>query len=100
MKFSKPLFRRHSASFRLESLLKYTSFAQGLFGFFLFEEPPYFTAEPESRISVEVEASVDIACGAMGECGEGAGQWWEGRDAVALSRAELPPLEGLLECDG
>ncbi|XP_054428409.1 protein sidekick-1 [Pteronotus mesoamericanus] len=29
-------------------------------------EPPYFTSEPESRISAEVEASVDIACGAMG----------------------------------
>ncbi|XP_045680287.1 protein sidekick-1 isoform X1 [Phyllostomus hastatus] len=28
-------------------------------------EPPYFTAEPESRISAAVEASVDLACGAM-----------------------------------
>lgn len=37
---------------------------------FLFEEPPYFTAEPESRILGEVEESVDIPCRAMGEYGK------------------------------
>lgn len=34
---------------------------------FLFKEPPYFTAEPESRILVEVEETVDIMCRAMGK---------------------------------
>lgn len=37
---------------------------------FLFKEPPYFTAEPESRILGEVEESVDIPCRAMGEYGK------------------------------
>lgn len=46
---------------------------RGRFVFFLFKEPPYFTAEPESRILVEVEETVDLACGAMGEWGAGSG---------------------------
>lgn len=38
--------------------------------FSLFKEPPYFTAEPESRILGEVEETVDIPCRAMGEYGK------------------------------
>ena len=38
----------------------------------MFKEPPYFTAEPERRILVDVEETVDIVCRAMGECGEAA----------------------------
>lgn len=38
--------------------------------FLCFEEPPYFTAEPESVILAEVEKDVDILCQAMGECTE------------------------------
>nr|XP_053782234.1 protein sidekick-1 isoform X3 [Desmodus rotundus] len=50
-------------------------------------EPPYFTAEPESRISVEVEASVDIACGAMGV--PLPTLWWY-KDAVRISPPQHP----------
>lgn len=32
------------------------------------QEPPYFTAEPQSVILAEVEKDVDILCQAMGEC--------------------------------
>lgn len=41
----------------------------GAIFFSLFKEPPYFTAEPESRILGEVEETVDIPCRAMGEYG-------------------------------
>lgn len=42
----------------------------GVVFFSLFKEPPYFTAEPESRILGEVEETVDIPCRAMGEYGQ------------------------------
>lgn len=52
----------------------YFSFCRGflclLLFVFCFEEPPYFTAEPESVILAEVEKDVDILCQAMGECAE------------------------------
>lgn len=47
-----------------------TSFYLGAVFFSLFKEPPYFTAEPESRILGEVEETVDIPCRAMGEYGK------------------------------
>lgn len=55
----------------------------------LFKEPPYFTAEPESRILAEVEETVDVVCRAMGECGEAAEKQPQDRGTeVAFSRAE------------
>lgn len=57
--------------------------------FCLFKEPPYFTAEPESRILAEVEETVDVVCRAMGECGEAAEKQPQDRGTEgAFSRAE------------
>ncbi|XP_070270398.1 LOW QUALITY PROTEIN: protein sidekick-1 [Myotis yumanensis] len=50
-------------------------------------EPPYFTAEPESRIVVEVEETVDMACAAMGAPLPRL-QWY--KDAVPLSQLQDP----------
>ena len=50
-----------------KGLLKYISGLGSVSVFFLFKEPPYFTAEPECRILAEVEENVDIVCEAMGE---------------------------------
>ncbi|XP_048186046.1 protein sidekick-1 isoform X1 [Perognathus longimembris pacificus] len=50
-------------------------------------EPPYFTAEPESRILVEVEETVDIACQAMGVPVPTL-QWY--KDAVPISKLQNP----------
>ncbi|XP_057606118.1 protein sidekick-1 [Hippopotamus amphibius kiboko] len=55
-------------------------------------EPPYFTAEPESRILVEVEESVDIVCGAMGAPPPTL-QWF--KDAVAVSELQNPRYQVL-----
>ncbi|EGV95786.1 Protein sidekick-1 [Cricetulus griseus] len=48
-------------------------------------EPPYFTAEPESRILGEVEESVDIPCRAMGVPLPTL-QWY--KDAVPLNKLQ------------
>ncbi|XP_006859935.1 PREDICTED: protein sidekick-1-like [Chrysochloris asiatica] len=50
-------------------------------------EPPYFTAEPESRILAEVEESVDIVCRAMGVPLPTL-QWY--KDAVSIGRLQNP----------
>ncbi|XP_007941083.1 protein sidekick-1 [Orycteropus afer afer] len=50
-------------------------------------EPPYFTAEPDSRILVEVEESVDIVCRAMGVPLPTV-QWF--KDAVSISKLQNP----------
>ncbi|XP_006889806.1 PREDICTED: protein sidekick-1-like [Elephantulus edwardii] len=50
-------------------------------------EPPYFTAEPESRILAEVEESVDIVCRAMGVPLPTL-QWY--KDAVAITKLQHP----------
>ncbi|XP_063127931.1 protein sidekick-1 isoform X2 [Rattus norvegicus] len=50
-------------------------------------EPPYFTAEPESRILGEVEETVDIPCRAMGVPLPTL-QWY--KDAVPLSKLQNP----------
>ncbi|XP_021078405.1 protein sidekick-1 [Mus pahari] len=50
-------------------------------------EPPYFTAEPESRILGEVEEAVDIPCRAMGVPLPTL-QWY--KDAVPLSKLQNP----------
>ncbi|KAK2492530.1 hypothetical protein MC885_003332 [Smutsia gigantea] len=50
-------------------------------------EPPYFTAEPESRILAEVEENVDIVCQAMGVPLPTL-QWY--KDAVAISQLQNP----------
>uniref|UniRef100_F6PJU3 Sidekick cell adhesion molecule 1 n=1 Tax=Equus caballus TaxID=9796 RepID=F6PJU3_HORSE len=50
-------------------------------------EPPYFTAEPESRILVEVEETVDIVCQAMGVPLPTL-QWY--KDAISISKLQNP----------
>nr|XP_027812023.1 protein sidekick-1 isoform X1 [Marmota flaviventris] len=50
-------------------------------------EPPYFTAEPESRILAEVEETVVIACQAMGVPLPTL-QWY--KDAVSISKLQNP----------
>lgn len=70
MNFSKIVFKRSPDSFRLHGSSETHLFCLRAIFVFLFKEPPYFTAEPESRILVEVEETVDIVCRAMGECGE------------------------------
>ncbi|XP_035870614.1 protein sidekick-1 isoform X1 [Phyllostomus discolor] len=55
-------------------------------------EPPYFTAEPESRISAAVEASVDLACGAMG-VPLPALQWY--KDAARIGPLQHPRYQVL-----
>ncbi|XP_047635406.1 protein sidekick-1 isoform X2 [Phacochoerus africanus] len=55
-------------------------------------EPPYFTAEPESRILVEVEETVDLACGAMG-VPPPALQWY--KDAVSVNKLRNPRYHAL-----
>nr|5K6Z_A Chain A, Protein sidekick-2,Protein sidekick-1 chimera [Mus musculus]5K6Z_B Chain B, Protein sidekick-2,Protein sidekick-1 chimera [Mus musculus] len=50
-------------------------------------EPPYFTAEPESRILGEVEETMDIPCRAMGVPLPTL-QWY--KDAVPLSKLQNP----------
>lgn len=55
-------------------------------------EPPYFTAEPESRILVEVEETVDLACGAMG-VPPPALQWY--KDAVSVHKLRNPRYQAL-----
>uniref|UniRef100_A0A480HDU2 Protein sidekick-1 isoform 1 n=1 Tax=Sus scrofa TaxID=9823 RepID=A0A480HDU2_PIG len=55
-------------------------------------EPPYFTAEPESRILVEVEETVDLACVAMG-VPPPALQWY--KDAVSVHKLRNPRYQAL-----
>ncbi|XP_070951518.1 protein sidekick-1 isoform X3 [Macaca nemestrina] len=55
--------------------------------FLFITEPPYFTAEPESRISAEVEETVDIRCQAMGVPLPTL-QWY--KDAISISRLQNP----------
>ncbi|CAI9173366.1 unnamed protein product [Rangifer tarandus platyrhynchus] len=50
-------------------------------------EPPYFTAEPESRILAEVEENVDIVCEAMGVPPPTL-QWF--KDAVSINKLRNP----------
>ncbi|KFO25348.1 Protein sidekick-1 [Fukomys damarensis] len=50
-------------------------------------EPPYFTAEPESRILGEVEETVEIACRAMGVPLPTL-QWY--KDAVSINKLQNP----------
>ncbi|XP_058141692.1 protein sidekick-1 isoform X1 [Dasypus novemcinctus] len=50
-------------------------------------EPPYFTAEPESRILAEVEETVDIVCRAMGVPLPTL-QWY--KDAVSIGKLQNP----------
>ncbi|XP_057170964.1 protein sidekick-1 isoform X2 [Ursus arctos] len=50
-------------------------------------EPPYFTAEPESRMLAEVEDTVDIACRAMGVPLPTL-QWY--KDAVSIGTLQNP----------
>ncbi|XP_045731848.1 protein sidekick-1 isoform X10 [Mirounga angustirostris] len=50
-------------------------------------EPPYFTAEPESRILAEVDDTVDIMCRAMGVPLPTL-QWY--KDAVSISKLQNP----------
>uniref|UniRef100_A0A8C9DA08 Sidekick cell adhesion molecule 1 n=1 Tax=Panthera leo TaxID=9689 RepID=A0A8C9DA08_PANLE len=50
-------------------------------------EPPYFTAEPERRILVDVEETVDIVCRAMGVPLPTL-QWY--KDAVSISKLHNP----------
>ncbi|XP_032728664.1 protein sidekick-1 [Lontra canadensis] len=50
-------------------------------------EPPYFTAEPESRILAEVEDTVDIVCRAMGVPLPTL-QWY--KDATSISKLQDP----------
>ncbi|KAB0381550.1 hypothetical protein FD755_003467, partial [Muntiacus reevesi] len=50
-------------------------------------EPPYFTAEPESRILAEVEENVDIMCEAMGVPPPTL-QWF--KDAVSINKLRNP----------
>ncbi|XP_073931562.1 protein sidekick-1 isoform X1 [Castor canadensis] len=50
-------------------------------------EPPYFTAEPESRILGEVEETVDIPCRAMGAPLPTL-QWY--KDAVPIGKLQNP----------
>ncbi|XP_034525631.1 protein sidekick-1 isoform X2 [Ailuropoda melanoleuca] len=50
-------------------------------------EPPYFTAEPESRMLAEVEDTVDIACQAMGVPLPTL-QWY--KDAVSIGTLQNP----------
>uniref|UniRef100_A0A673TFD6 Sidekick cell adhesion molecule 1 n=1 Tax=Suricata suricatta TaxID=37032 RepID=A0A673TFD6_SURSU len=50
-------------------------------------EPPYFTAEPESRILAEVEETVDIVCRAMGVPLPTL-QWY--KDAVPITMLQNP----------
>ncbi|XP_049758675.1 protein sidekick-1 isoform X3 [Elephas maximus indicus] len=50
-------------------------------------EPPYFTAEPESRILVEVEETVDIVCQVMGVPLPTL-QWY--KDAVSINKLQNP----------
>lgn len=69
MNFPEIVFKRSSNSCRSPEI---HLLLRGYFVFLFFKEPPYFTAEPESRILVEVEETVDIVCRAMGECGEAA----------------------------
>uniref|UniRef100_A0A8C3X7V3 Sidekick cell adhesion molecule 1 n=1 Tax=Catagonus wagneri TaxID=51154 RepID=A0A8C3X7V3_9CETA len=55
-------------------------------------EPPYFTAEPESRILVEVEETVDLACEATG-VPPPALRWY--KDAVSVSALQNPRYQEL-----
>ncbi|XP_012587401.1 PREDICTED: protein sidekick-1 isoform X2 [Condylura cristata] len=50
-------------------------------------EPPYFTAEPENRILVEVEETVDIVCRAMGVPLPTL-RWY--KDATSVSKLQNP----------
>ncbi|XP_037669666.1 protein sidekick-1 isoform X2 [Choloepus didactylus] len=56
-------------------------------------EPPYFTAEPESRILVEVGETVDIICQAMG-VPLPVLQWY--KDAISISKLQNPRYKVLL----
>ncbi|GAB5582647.1 protein sidekick-1 isoform X1 [Prionailurus iriomotensis] len=51
------------------------------------EQPPYFTAEPERRILVDVEETVDIVCRAMGVPLPTL-QWY--KDAVSIGKLHNP----------
>ncbi|KAM6157369.1 LOW QUALITY PROTEIN: protein sidekick-1 [Erethizon dorsatum] len=55
-------------------------------------EPPYFTAEPESRILIEVEETVDIVCRAMGVPLPTL-QWY--KDAVPINKLQNPRYQVL-----
>uniref|UniRef100_A0A4W2C8V6 Uncharacterized protein n=1 Tax=Bos indicus x Bos taurus TaxID=30522 RepID=A0A4W2C8V6_BOBOX len=60
--------------------------------FFLFKEPPYFIAEPKSRILAEVEENVDIVCEAMG-VPPPALQWF--KDAISINKLQNPRYQVL-----
>ncbi|PNI35199.1 SDK1 isoform 4 [Pan troglodytes] len=71
-----------------EAVLRGSAFEPARATAFLFIiEPPYFTAEPESRISAEVEETVDIGCQAMGVPLPTL-QWY--KDAISISRLQNP----------
>uniref|UniRef100_A0A2R8ME77 Sidekick cell adhesion molecule 1 n=1 Tax=Callithrix jacchus TaxID=9483 RepID=A0A2R8ME77_CALJA len=71
-----------------EAALRGSAFEPARAKAFLFIiEPPYFTAEPESRISGEVEETVDIGCRAMGVPLPTL-QWY--KDAVSISKLQNP----------
>ncbi|XP_010844106.1 PREDICTED: protein sidekick-1 [Bison bison bison] len=55
-------------------------------------EPPYFTAEPKSRILAEVEENVDIVCEAMG-VPPPALQWF--KDAISINKLQNPRYQVL-----
>ncbi|XP_074201685.1 protein sidekick-1 isoform X2 [Camelus bactrianus] len=55
-------------------------------------EPPYFTAEPASRMSADVGESVDLVCGAAGSPPP-ALQWY--KDAVPVSALRNPRYQEL-----
>uniref|UniRef100_A0A671F772 Sidekick cell adhesion molecule 1 n=1 Tax=Rhinolophus ferrumequinum TaxID=59479 RepID=A0A671F772_RHIFE len=56
-------------------------------GFLSIIEPPYFTAEPESRILAEVEETVDVVCRAMGVPLPTL-RWY--KDAISISKLQNP----------
>uniref|UniRef100_A0A4W2DYC3 Uncharacterized protein n=1 Tax=Bos indicus x Bos taurus TaxID=30522 RepID=A0A4W2DYC3_BOBOX len=55
-------------------------------------EPPYFIAEPKSRILAEVEENVDIVCEAMG-VPPPALQWF--KDAISINKLQNPRYQVL-----
>ncbi|XP_004394197.1 PREDICTED: protein sidekick-1 [Odobenus rosmarus divergens] len=71
-----------------EATLRGSSFdAATAKAFLSITEPPYFTAEPESRILAEVDDTVDIVCRAMGVPLPTL-QWY--KDAVSISKLQNP----------
>ncbi|XP_074246586.1 protein sidekick-1 isoform X4 [Saimiri boliviensis] len=71
-----------------EAALRRSAFEPARAKAFLFIiEPPYFTAEPESRISGEVEETVDIGCRAMGVPLPTL-QWY--KNAISISKLQNP----------